>query len=101
MALRWRKNPKPQGLARVGCGPQGSTLFDGEKALARVAPMRNGNVVTGWYWTSRADSDLLKNTCGTPAATEVLAKEEAMAFVRKCLKAQQQKDLSEVPNLST
>jgi hypothetical protein len=93
MALRWRKNPKPNGLARVGCGPQGSTLFDGENEFARVAPLRTGHVVTGWYWVSRAANDVLKNTCDDPAATESAAKEQAMAYVRKCLKAQTQKEV--------
>lgn len=88
MALRWKKNPKPKGLARIGCGPQGSSLFDAGKEFARVYPARAQGVVTGWYWVSKADAGVIKNTSANLAETEDLAKAEAMAYVRECLKAQ-------------
>lgn len=34
MALRWKKNPRPTGLAGVGAGDPGSTLRDGEEKYA-------------------------------------------------------------------
>lgn len=101
MALRWKKNPKPKGLARVGCGPQGSSLFEDGKEIARVYPARAQYVVTGWYWVSKANPDVIKNSTATPTETEDLAKAEAMAYVRECLQAQSQKDPVSTLTLST
>jgi hypothetical protein len=88
MALRWKKNPMPTGLARVGCGPQGSALRDGDRHYASAYPLRRHHQTVGWYWVAGYGSSIPhKNTCNEPVPDETTAKAEAMVYVRECLKA--------------
>ena len=90
MALRWKRNPRPTGLAGVCAGPMGSTLREGEVEYARTSFISklHGHKVEGWYWTTRADKQGVphKNTCYEPVTDEATAKAGAMAYVRECLK---------------
>ena len=90
MALRWKKKPRPTGLAGVCAGPQGSTLRDGETEFASAYFISNryGHKIDGWYWVARNDEAgvPLKNTCKEPVPDEATAKEAAMTYVRECLK---------------
>ena len=87
MALRWKKNPRLTGLARVCAGPQWSTLrIDG---AVRVATTRciSGPRPTKWYWVAgwELPSIPYKNTHAEPVSTEEEAKAAAMAYVRQFL----------------
>lgn len=88
--MRWKKRPRPTGLAGVCAGPQGSELRDGEEQYASTGfiSKRYGHKVEGWYWVARNDSAgvELKNTCDTPLMDEKSAKTEALAYVKKCIK---------------
>jgi hypothetical protein len=88
MALRWKLNPRPTGLAAIGAGPRGSTLRDGEAEYASVYPryVRRG-IYEGWYWTARNDEHgvPLVNTCNEPVADVATAKAQALAYVKQCL----------------
>jgi hypothetical protein len=89
MALRWRKDPRETGLARICAGPRGHTLYkDGEERVASVNPFRNGwtHEYIGWYWVAFGDGIPRKNTCENPVETEAEAKKEAMTYVKKHLK---------------
>lgn len=87
MALRWKKNPRPTGLARVCCGPLGSTLrIDGKVRAATVnAHARR----TGWYWVAGWEATGVPhyNSCCDAPLTEVEAKAAALSYVRKHLSA--------------
>lgn len=86
MALRWKKKPRPAGLARIGAGTQGSALSDGTYQYASVYPFRRGYETLGWYWVARCDPAVpLKNTCNDILPDEASAKAAAMAYVRDCL----------------
>jgi hypothetical protein len=88
--MRWKRKPRPTGLASIGAGPMGSTLRDGEVSYASTGFMskRHGHKVEGWYWAARNDEAgvPLINTCNKPVPDEATAKAEAMAYVRECLK---------------
>lgn len=93
MALRWKKNPRPTGLASVTAGPQGSTLRDGDEEYASIYAFHYRHQHAGkWYWTARNDARgvPLANTCNEPVADEATAKAAAMAYVRECLKSASQ-----------
>jgi len=88
MAMRWKKDPAPTGLARVTAGPRGSELLiDGKTRVATVTAVgcRSGN---GWFWVAGwGHPDIPhRNTCSTPDATEAEAKAAALSYVRGCLK---------------
>lgn len=85
MTMRWKKNPRPTGLAGVGCGPQGSTLrMDGVVAAVVYAHNRSASA---WYWVAGWDSGVPhKNTCNDPPQSETDAKAAAMAYVRSHIK---------------
>lgn len=85
MALRWKKNPPPQGLAAIGARPQSSKLHDGENEYATV--YSHGRYAKGgWYWVARFDPSVpLVNTCNEPPLDEASAKAAALAYVRECL----------------
>jgi hypothetical protein len=88
MALRWKKNPRPSGLAGVCCGPQGSTLrIDGDVMVATVSPLNPSS--DRWYWVAGWGHPRIphKNTCSEPLQTEKETKAAAMAYVRACLTA--------------
>lgn len=83
MALRWRKNKSPTGLARIGSGPDGYTLFDGDVRYAVASAMGRGKVA-GWFWVAGWDSGVPHmNTCKAPVATAELAKTAALHYVRR------------------
>lgn len=89
MALRWKKNEAERGLANIGAPPEGSTLCTSngtEVATTNATKQRGGY---GWFWVAGwGHKDIPhKNTCTTPVATELLAKAEARAYVKKHLKA--------------
>lgn len=46
--LRWKRNPAPTGLMRVGYGPRGYTLHDGVTEFAHVSYSKYNQY---WYWT--------------------------------------------------
>ena len=88
MTLRWKKNPRPSGLAGVCCGQRGSTLrIDGDVKVATVSA--KGRSSAAWYWVAGWGHPRIphKNTCAEPTQTEDEAKESAMAYVRACLTA--------------
>jgi hypothetical protein len=91
MVMRWKRKPRPTGLAGVVAGPQGSSLReDGiEYASTGFISKRHGHAVEGWYWVARNDGAgvPLKNTCGNPVTDESTAKAAAMAYVKACIKA--------------
>ena len=87
MVLRWKKDPKPTGLARVCAGPQGSTLrIDGDMRVATVRP--HGRDESRWFWVAGWGHPNIphKNTSEEPLQTEAEAKAAAMAYVREFLK---------------
>jgi len=88
--LRWKKNPRPTGLAGVVAGPQGSELRDGDERYASTGftSKRHGHKVEGWYWVARNDKAGVPhmNTCSTPLADEKAARAAALAYVRGCIK---------------
>lgn len=96
MALRWKRIPRPLGLAGVIAGPQGSKLRDGETEYASTSfiSKRYGHKVEGWYWVARNNDAgvSLQNTCDKPVPDEATAKAAAMAYVRECLKRTQEKE---------
>jgi len=78
--LRWKKDKKPTGLARICIGPIGSSLHDGEKRYATVSNLhlKPG----GWYWVAGWGSGVPhKNTCYEPVETEDQAKADAKKYV--------------------
>lgn len=92
MALRWKKNAPPTGLARVGYGAIGSTLrIDGEKKIASVAAHKNPyDKKEGWFWVASCIEVGIPhyNSCNDiPCATEKEAKDAAMKYVRKHMAA--------------
>lgn len=88
--LRWKKNPRPKGLAGVMAGPQGSVLRDGDERYASTnfISKRHGHKVEGWYWVARNDNAGVPhmNTCAAPLADEKAARDAAAAYVRENLK---------------
>ncbi|GAB3416853.1 hypothetical protein NX774_12010 [Massilia agilis] len=90
MALRWKKNPRPKGLAGVVAGPQGSELRDGERRYATTGYIDgriNKGRKSGWYWVAGWQSGVPhKNTCDNPVLDEETAKTAALEYVRKYLK---------------
>jgi hypothetical protein len=88
MALRWKKDERPRGLAGVVSGPRGSALSDGAVKYATVSAKRNwgdGPRYSGWYWVAGWTGSGIpyKTTCDEPAPDEATAKAEAMAYVKK------------------
>jgi len=89
MKLRWKKNPKPTGLARIGAGPRGSVLSDGDKKYASIEALTKqwGVDALGWFWTvPTAVFGEYVNTYKTPCDTEEEAKRQAMEYVKEKLK---------------
>ena len=86
MALRWRKNKRPTGLASVTCGDVGHSLYEGDVRFAVVSASRVNFQTVGWYWVAGWDSDIPHmNTCNDIVADDVTAKNQAMAYVREQL----------------
>lgn len=88
--MRWKKDPRPTGLAGIAAPPSSHWLRDGEIKLACVSP--SGRSASGtWYWVAGWDGRELgvshRNTCDKPVATVEEAKDQAMAYVREQLKA--------------
>ncbi len=85
MALRWKKNPSPTGLARIGAGHPGYTLTEGGVRFAMVCALSKG---AGWYWVAGWESGIAHiNTCQTPVVDADAAKGAALTYVLKCLAA--------------
>lgn len=86
--LRWKRNPRPRGLAGVAVGPMGSKLSDGTADFASTGTYGHFDKRKGWYWVARNDAAGVpwKNTCDEPVADEAMAKAAAMAYVREHLK---------------
>jgi hypothetical protein len=94
MALRWKKNPHPRGLAGVVSGPQGSTLRDGEVRYATTGTYHFRDSRTGWYWVAlKVGGVPYKNTCDEPLPDEAAAKAAALAYVREHLKMNKEQTL--------
>lgn len=92
MAIRWRMNPIPTGLAGIGKveEEQGSTLWDGDLDLASVN-YSNGSwdMPVGWYWSCPRNEDLgieWANNAHNIVKTEKEAKVQARVYVDKCIK---------------
>lgn len=88
MTLRWRKRPRPTGLARIGAGDPGEALYlDGDKEVAQVYPEKYSQ---NWYWVAREDSCGIPwtNTCQAPVGSREAAKKAARAYVEFHLKKQ-------------
>jgi hypothetical protein len=86
--LRWKKHPKPKGLAAVCSGPLGSDLTDGKTEYATVYPSDGDwhGPLRGWYWVSSSFGYV--NTCNDKLMpTEAEAKAAAMAHVKNALTA--------------
>ena len=84
--LRWRKDEPVRGLARIGAGPRGSTLFDANGTrFATVNTLRRG--VGSWYWVAGWGAVSPRyNSCNEQRSlTEVEAKAAALAYVRAAL----------------
>jgi len=86
--LRWKKNPRPTGLARICSGHPGHALLYVKIKCAQVAehsPLHTGK--SGWYWYARMDELKvpLYNSCNDEPLTEDGAKDAAMNYVRKSL----------------
>jgi len=89
MAIRWKKNPAPTGLARVCSGPPGSTLrIDGRIRVATVRTF-SGPRGSGWYWVAGWGHPSIPsvNTCNEPLNSEAEAKHAAETYVRRHLEA--------------
>ena len=89
MAKRWRRNPRPTGLAGVCAGVQGSTLYDGDVELANVNHANGVFDSTGWYWACPSNESLgigWANSCNEKVETEKEAKAQAKSYIDKCLK---------------
>lgn len=87
--LRWKKRPCATGLQRIGAGPRGSVLHDGEREYAWVSALGGDwrGPVRGWYFVAPQDSvGEFANTSSNPAPDEATAKAQAMAFVKARLK---------------
>ena len=89
-ALRWKKEDAATGLARVGAGPRGSYLHDGQTKFATVSALRwTGRYPTGWFWVAGWGSAIPHfNSSSNPCETEAEAKQAAMAYVKKHLATQ-------------
>jgi hypothetical protein len=86
MRLRWKKNDRERGLARVGAGPRGSVLRDGTTIYATVNASGGGwRPLRGWYFVTMQDvTGRWVNTCNDLVPDEATAKANALA----CVKAQ-------------
>lgn len=80
MALRWKRDEKATGLARVYSRPRGFTLRDNGADVMRVAPLGGamGRDISGWYWYG-CDATGEKYPRKTPKE----AKEAAVAFYKE------------------
>lgn len=88
MALRWKKNKPPTGLARIGAAPSGHTLWDGDQRFAVVSAL-NHSPNSAWYWEAGWGSGVPHmNTCSEPVADADLAKTAAMTYVRQHIASQ-------------
>jgi hypothetical protein len=80
--LRWKKQPRPTGLAGVCCGPQPHKLSDGETEFATVYPHGGRHrPLLGWYYVARIGAEYI-NTCDAAVPTVEEAKELAMNWIK-------------------
>ena len=92
MALRWRKDERVTGLAGICAGPRGSGLYDGSVKYASIRAFGRYSGKKGWYYVCGWGSSVPHfNSCDKPIPDEATAKSEAMAYVRKHLKLQQER----------
>lgn len=88
MSLRWKRNPRPTGLAGVCCGNMGSVLREGEKEYASTnySEGKWGNS-KGWFWSCRDEAqNKVINTCREPVENELEAKKAASDYVKAMIK---------------
>jgi hypothetical protein len=84
--FRWKRNPRPTGLARIGAGHPGHTLRkDGiEYAFVNAHSFRHSRK-QGWYWVAPSRDKIPHcNTCAQEL-TEQEAKDAALAYIKKHL----------------
>jgi hypothetical protein len=84
MALRWKKDKAPTGLARIGCGPLGHSLWDGDVRFATVRA--SWQEQTKWFWVAGWGSPVPHaNTHKAPVGSVHEAKTAALAYVKQSL----------------
>jgi|688.fasta_scaffold85900_3 hypothetical protein len=82
-ALRWKKNPRPTGLAGVCSGHPGHSLnMGGEEYANAYEYSRRHSGKQGWYWVARGKSVPLYNSCNDEPLSEDKAKRAAMDYVK-------------------
>lgn len=84
--LRWKKNPRPKGLAGIGHGHPGHTLYLGDERQAMIN--KYGNRYSDkdeFFWVTFGNIPFI-NTAGSKPLSESEAKAAAMEYVRKHLK---------------
>ena len=70
--LRFRRQERERGLARIGAAPRGWDLMYGDENVGYVSPLGGGwrGEVSGWYFVACRDNLIpLLNTCYQPNAT--------------------------------
>lgn len=94
MTLRWRKNPKETGLAAVGAGPRGSSLYLDDETDYLASTNASGGDWTkkfeGWYWSVPSNKEKgIERYNSYPALleTEKEAKDAAKKYVQKAITA--------------
>jgi hypothetical protein len=89
MAMRWKRNPSPSGLAGIASGHPGFCLSENGTRFATVYPIKRpgqSKENRPWYFVAGWDSGIpKKNTVDEPVGSESEAKAAAMAYVKKCL----------------
>jgi hypothetical protein len=83
--LRWKKNPRPKGLAGVCSGNPGHQLRYGDRDCGSAYEHNNRfDRKEGWYWVARMGDEVPPyNSCNDAAIlTEDEAKAAAMSYVK-------------------
>ncbi len=78
MTARWRKTPRPRGLAGIGFN-QGYQLRDGDRVLISVGAACDMGQATpkGWFWAGMG-----QNSCDQLVKTAEIAKAAADAWYK-------------------
>lgn len=79
--IRWKREPREKGLARVCQGTRGYQLWDGDKRVGNVAiatqKLADRYADGPWYWYCAGT-----NSHATPVPTADEAKKQAMAHYK-------------------